>query len=92
MLIKKVKGVVVEVRKRKKLVTRSDSHLKPVKMPAPESNDESDYGEDSRDNTWRQDNDRAVNRQVLGVRRSWRIRRQPKLYGQSIDSGNIRFT
>ena len=61
-------------------------------MPVPESDDESDYGKDSRDNTQRQDNDRAVNCQGKGVRRSSRIRRQPKLYGQSIDSGSISFT
>ena len=88
----KVKGTLVEARNRKKFVTRNFSHLKPVKMPVPESDDESDYGGDIRDNTRRQDNDRAVNHQGQAVRRSSRIRRQPKPYGQSIDSGNIRFT
>ena len=90
LVVTKVKGTSVEARNRNKSVTRNISHFKPVEMPVPESEDESDYGEDIRDNTQRQDNDRAVNRQGQGVRRSSRIRRQPKLYGQSIDSGNIR--
>ena len=92
LVVTKVEGTLVEARNRNKSVTRNVSQFKPVKMPVPESDDESDYAEDSRDNTQRQDDDRAVNRQGQGVRRSSRIRIQPKPYGQSIDSGNIRFT
>ena len=92
LLVTKVKGTLVEARNRNKSVTRNVSHFKPVKMPVPESDDENDYDEDSRANTQRQDNGRAVNRQGQGVRRSSRKRRQPKPFGQSIDSGNIRFT
>ena len=92
LVVTKVKGALVKARNRNKSVTRNVSHLKPVKMPVPQSDDESNCGKDSRDNTQRQDNDRAVNRQGWGVRRSSRIRRQHRPNGQSIDSGNIRFT
>ena len=91
-MVTKVEGTLVEARNRNKSVTQNVSHFKPVTMPVPDSDDKSDYGEDSRDNAQSQDTDRAVNSQGQGVRRSSRIRRQPKLYGQSIDSGNIRFT
>ena len=92
LVVTRVKGTLVEARNRNKSVTRNVSHFKPVKMPVLQSDDENDYGKDSRDNTQRQENNRAVNRQGQGVGRSSRIRRQPKHFGQSIDSGNIRFT
>ena len=92
LVVPKVRGTLVEARNRNKSVTRNISHFKPVKVLVSESDDESDYGENIRDNTQRQDNDRAVNHQGKGVGRSLRIRKQPKPYGQSIDSGNIRFT
>ena len=92
LVVTKVKGTLAEARNRNKFVTRNVIHFKPVKMPVPESDDKSDYGEDIGDNTQRQDNDRAVNCRGQGVRRSSRIRIEPRPYGQSIDSGNIRFT
>ena len=62
LVVTKVKWTLVEARNRNKSVTRNVSYFKPVKMPVPKSYDESDYGEDGKDNTQRQDNGRAVNR------------------------------
>ena len=57
-MVTKVKRTLLEVRNRNKSVTRNVSHFKPIKMPVSESDDESDHGEDSRDNTQIQDNGR----------------------------------
>ena len=59
-MVTKLKGTLVEARNRNKSVTQNLNHFRSVKMPVPESDDEMDYGEDSRNNTQRQDNDGAT--------------------------------